>query len=80
MLESRRSYGYGGSRSGVNSKDTLKKYQVCYRSIYGSFGEIGYKLFDTKDEALEWGEKFKQETGYVSEIIVRHPSAIYSNY
>lgn len=78
MLESRKSYGYGNS--GVTSKDTLKKYQVCYRSIYGSFGEIGYKLFDTEEEALAWGENFKQETGYVSEIIVRHPRAIYSNY
>lgn len=80
MLETRNTYGYGRSSSRATDKDTLKKYQVCYRSIYGGFGEIGYKLFDTKDEALAWGEKFKNESGYVSEIIIRHPNAIYSNY
>ena len=79
MLESRRSYGYRAT-SGKTDKETLKKYQVFYRSEYGGFGEIGYILFNTEEEARTWGEEYKQSHSYVVEIIVRHPSPIYSNY
>lgn len=79
MLESRASYGWSRS-TGVTSKDTLKKYQVCYRTDDGGFGEIGYQLFDTKEQATTFGEKFRNENSWVTEIIIRHPSKIYSNY
>ena len=79
MLESRRSYGYRAT-SGKTDKETLKKYQVFYRSEDGGFGEIGYILFNTEKEARKWGEEFKKTHSYVTEIIVRHPNATYSNY
>lgn len=80
MLESRQTYGYGGSSVGKTDKASLKKYQVCYRDEWGGYGEIGYKLFDTEKQALEFGEQLKKETGYITEIMVKHLSPTYSNY
>lgn len=79
MLETRSSYGYGRG-SGVTDKATLAKYQVCYRDKWGGYGEIGYRLFNTREEALAFGENLKREKDYINEIIVKHPSARYSNY
>ena len=58
----------------------LKKWQVFYRSKRGGFGEIGYKLFDTKEAAEEWGNSFMKRAPWVAEIIVRHPAKVFSNY
>ena len=59
----------------------LKKWQVAYRCKDGGFGIVGYVcLFKTRKEAEEFGEKFKAEHSYVSEIIIQHPSKIYSTY
>jgi len=79
MLDSRASYGYGRG-NGVTDAKTLKKWQVCYRSKNG-YGEIGYKLFNTRDEAIAWGEaELNGRLGWSVEISAKHPSAIYSNY
>ena len=61
-------------------KELLKKWIVFYRTHSGGFGEVGWITFNTREEAEKWGETFKAENSYVSEIIVRHPSKIYSSY
>ena len=61
-------------------KQTLKKWQVCYRTDNGGYGEVGYILFDTKKEAEAWAAGFKEEKDYVVETIVKHPAPIYSAY
>ena len=79
MLESRRSYGYGGTST--LPKQSLNKWEVCYRCDDGGFGIIGYvPLFTSYEDAVAFGEKFKSERSYVTEIIIRHPSKIFSNY
>ena len=79
MLESRRSYGWGSS-VGKTEKASLKKWQVFYRTKSGGFGEIGYKLFNTKEQAIAFGEELKRKDDYITEIIVRRPCSTYSNY
>lgn len=78
MLESRKSYGWGGT--GVTPKEELKKWVIYYRTDDGGLGEIGWKTFTDYNEAVAYGEEFKAEKGYVTKIIVRHPSKIYSTY
>ena len=80
MLESRSTYGWGSSSTKTNSKETQKKFMVAYRTNDGSYGEIGYQLFDTEDQAVTFGEKFQKENIWATKIIIKHPSAIYSNY
>ena len=59
----------------------LKKWQVAYRTKSGSFGIVGYvPLFKSKKDAEQFGEQFKAQHGYVTEIIVQHPSKMYSSY
>lgn len=79
MLESRKSYGYGGTST--ISKESLNKWEVSYRCDDGGFGTIGYVPFFAKyEDAISFGEKFKSEHPWVTEIIIRHPSRIFSNY
>ena len=78
-MESRKSYGWSIA-SGVNSKETIAKHQVGYRTDDGGYGEIGWRLFDTYEAAAEFGQQFKEEKSYVTEIIIKHPSKCYSNY
>ena len=77
MLESRRSYGWGGT--GALSPENCAKWIVGYRSEYGGYGEVG-ELFATKEEAIAFGEQYKAQHSWVTEIIVKHPSKIYSTY
>ena len=80
MMESRRSYGWATGR-GVLSKKDQQKWQVAYRCHDGGFGIIGWRpLFESREEAEEFGRQFKAENDYVKEIIVRHPDKTYSNY
>ena len=58
----------------------LKKWQVCYRTKNGGYGEVGWVLFKTKEKAEAWAAEFKAENSYVAETIVRHPAPIYSAY
>lgn len=53
---------------------------VAYRTNDGGYGEIGYQLFDTEDQAVTFGKKFQKENTWATKIIIKHPSAIYSNY
>ena len=78
MLESRNSYGWGGTSS--LSSDQVEKWQVAYRSEYGNYGEIGYKLFDTYEQAEAFAAEFKAKTSWVKDTIIKHPSKIFSNY
>jgi len=79
MLESRKSYGYGGSST--ISKSAQHKWEVSYRCSDGGFGTVGYvPLFDKYEDAESFGEKFKTENSWVTEIIIRNPSKIFSNY
>ena len=77
-LESRHYYGYGGYS--VTPREIQERFQVCYRCKDGGYGEIGWITFKTEKEAETYGEKFKVEHSYVSEIIVEHPKRIFSNY
>lgn len=79
MLENRASYGWGGTSTGVLSKEQQQKWEICYRNEYGWFGIIGWKLYDTEAEALSAGQKFKADENW-TEFWVRHPSKYYSNY
>ena len=79
MLESRSTYGYCGGTM-KTPKATQVRWQVCYRCHDGNFGIVGYQLFDTKEEADAWAEKFKAEKSYVKETWARHPAPIYSGY
>ena len=79
-LESRRSYGWS-MKAGRLNKDEQKKWEVAYRTDSGSFGICGYAgLFAKHEDAEKFGEKFKAENSWCTEIIIRHPSACYSNY
>ena len=79
MLESRRSYGWGSTST--LSKTSLQKWQVCYKTLDGEFGIVGYvPLFTDYKAAEAFGEKFKAEHSYVVKIIIRHPSKCVSNY
>lgn len=69
---------YGYTRK--TPERTMKKWQVFYRTKDGGFGEIGWVLFKTKEEAEAWAADFKAKTSYVTETIVRHPAPIYSGY
>ena len=72
---------HGIGMTGYRTKSEMEKWQVCYRCKDGGFGIIGYlPLFTTKEEADRYGEQFKAENAYVSEIIVRHPPKMYSTY
>lgn len=77
-MESRSAYGYGGN--GINSPETTKKWELCYRCKDGGFGIVGWKLFKSERECLEFGQQFKSEKSYVTEVWARHPSKCYSAY
>lgn len=80
-LESRNAYGWSGQSTGYRSKKEQAKWQVAYRTTDGGFGICGWVcLFDRKEDAVAFGEKFKAEKSYVAEIIVQHPSKCYSAY
>lgn len=72
---------HGIGMTAYRTKTELRKWQVAYRTKDGGFGIIGWlPLFRTKKEAQEIGEKFKAENPYVTEILIRHPSKMYSAY
>ena len=78
MLEARSCYGYGGS--GINSRETMEKFQVWYRCKDGGLGAIGWRLFKTESEAEEFAREFSEEHSYVASTFIRHPSRHYSTY
>ena len=62
-------------------KADLKKWQVAYRTDDGGFGIVGYvPLFDRKKDAERFAKQYKAEHSYVTEIIIQHPSKMYSSY
>ena len=61
-------------------KHIQRKWQVCYRDERGGYGVVGYILFDTKEAAEAWGNDFMKRTAWVSEIMIKHPAPIFSNY
>lgn len=80
-LESRNAYGWSGQSVGYRSAKELAKWQVAYRTASGGFGIVGWVcLFVRKEDAVAFGEKFKAEHDYVTEIIIQHPSKCYSAY
>lgn len=80
MMKSRQSYGWGRRSTAATPKATQQKYEVCYHDEWGGFGIVGWKLFNTVEEAEAFAETFQQEHDYVTDTFIRHPSAIYSNY
>ena len=79
MLETRKTYGWGGTSTGVLSKEQQQKWELCYHSEYGGFGIIG-ELYATEAEALNAGKEFKENHSWVTDFWARHPSKIYSTY
>ena len=61
-------------------KHIQKKWQVCFRTVDGSFGIIGFILFDTKDAAMIWGADYMKKNPWVKTITVQHPAPFYSDY
>lgn len=80
-LESRNAYGWSGNSTGYRSAKEQAKWQVGYRTKDGGFGIVGYVCpFSRKEDAEAFGEKYKAEHDYVTEIIIQHPSKCYSAY
>lgn len=72
---------HGIGMTGHRSKADLAKWQVAYKCKDGGFGIVGYvPLFKNRADAVAFGERFKEEHSYVTEIIIQHPSKIYSTY